>query len=149
MTVADKRPPRPPGDRGQGRPAFRPTAADRRLVATLRGVGTSPEQIAVEVGCAPSTLRKHFKSELARGRASLVARIGVKLAARALAGDVGAARYYLACFGGPEWRPASRHEHAGPDGMSLNPPRLVVHFLPGCGDADAPDPLPLVLAPGL
>lgn len=123
-------PPRPAWDRGQGRKAFAPTQTDRRLVRVLRSVGVPPGEIAREVGIGERTLRKHFPAEMALGKAAIVALIGAQVVRKALAGDNAMMVFYLRNHGGPGWQGQQRHEHAGPDGAPLEPPDLIVSFLP-------------------
>lgn len=122
--------PRPAWDRGQGRKAFAPTDADRRIVRLLRAAGVPPAEIARELGVAERTMRKHLATEMADGRAAIVARIGAQVVRKALAGDNQMMIFYLKNHGGDAWRDKLRHEYAGPDGESLEPPDLVISFLP-------------------
>ena len=57
-----------PKNRG-GRPSFKPTDEERRMVQTASGLGIPQEQIAILVrdGIHPETLRDHFRSKLDRG----------------------------------------------------------------------------------
>jgi predicted transcriptional regulator len=87
-----------------GRPPFQPTDHDHRTVETLVGHGVAAHVIARVVGIDEKTLRKHFREELHHGRAMLAARMGVVIVRAGLAGDWRAAAYWLARFGGPQWR---------------------------------------------
>jgi DNA-binding CsgD family transcriptional regulator len=50
-----------------GRPAFRPTAAQRRTVSIAAGSGQmSHEEIAIGLGISRNTLEKHFAPELSK-----------------------------------------------------------------------------------
>lgn len=51
----------------RGRPAFEPSAKDRRAVASMVGHGIPAEEIAAVLGIDPKTLRKHFAREIAVG----------------------------------------------------------------------------------
>ncbi|MCR4331216.1 MAG: hypothetical protein NUV34_00705 [Sulfuricaulis sp.] len=51
----------------QGRPEFEPTTKQRRSVSIAAGAGESHEEIAIGIGIAINTLRKHFALELTRG----------------------------------------------------------------------------------
>ncbi len=53
----------------RGRPAYRPSLADRQTVEELKFVGESENAIARSLGIDPDTLRKHFVDELADGHA--------------------------------------------------------------------------------
>lgn len=123
-------PPRPAWDRGQGRKAFAPTDADRRIVRLLRAAGVPPAEIARELGVAERTMRKHLAAEMAYGRAAIVARIGAQVVRKALAGDNAMMVFYLRNHGGDVWQGKLRHEHAGADGEPVEPPDLIVSFLP-------------------
>lgn len=62
--------------RGRGRPSYKPTDSDRRLVSVLRGLGKPEQPIADALGISIKTLRKHFEYELAHGAVNLVGRTG-------------------------------------------------------------------------
>ena len=49
-----------------GRPAFAPSAEQRKQVETMAGYGIPEEDIALVLGIDPKTLRKHFRLELER-----------------------------------------------------------------------------------
>ena len=74
---------------GAGRPAFKPTDEQRALVEQVAGYGLPEHQIAalVSIDCDADTLRKHFRQELAQGRARANTEIGRTLYQKAMAGD--------------------------------------------------------------
>ena len=74
---------------GAGRPAFRPTDEQRALVEQVAGYGLPEAQIAalVCIDIDADTLRKHFKQELAQGRARANSEIGKTLYQKAIGGD--------------------------------------------------------------
>lgn len=74
---------------GSGRPAFKPTDEQRALVEQLAGYGLPEHQIAalVAIDCDADTLRKHFRQELAQGRAKANTEIARTLYQKAMAGD--------------------------------------------------------------
>lgn len=51
----------------RGRPAFKPTAKQRRSVEQMISVGESHNTIAHALGIDDDTLRKHFQKELTHG----------------------------------------------------------------------------------
>ncbi|MCB1425159.1 MAG: hypothetical protein R3D65_17025 [Zhengella sp.] len=62
-----------------GRPAHRPTLADRRQVEMLAGSGVREVQIAGLIGIDPKTLRKHYRSELDHGHTRANAKVAENL----------------------------------------------------------------------
>jgi hypothetical protein len=96
-----------------GRPAFAPTNKQRQTVEVLVANGNSQRVIALVIGCDRTTLRKHFREELRDGREVLGAQMGLAIVRAGLAGDWRAAAYWLARFGGSQWRlPSPRIEVA-------------------------------------
>jgi hypothetical protein len=75
---------------GSGRPEFEPSEKDREMVEKLANWGVAEHHIAPLVGDGIhlNTLRKHFMTELERGRAKASAGIGQTLFQKAMAGDV-------------------------------------------------------------
>lgn len=92
--------------RSRGGPSFEPTPQERQLVRVLRANGNAVRVIASLVGSGidAKTLRKHFRDELREGKEHVVAAVGAAVVKAALAGNMFAARYWLATHGGPEWR---------------------------------------------
>lgn len=74
---------------GAGRPSFKPTDEQRALVEQVAGYGLPEAQIAalVCIDIDADTLRKHFKQELAQGRARANSEIGKTLYQKAIGGD--------------------------------------------------------------
>ena len=74
---------------GAGRPAFKPTDEQRALVEQVAGYGLPEAQIAalVSIDIDADTLRKHFRQELAQGRARANTEIGKTLYQKAIGGD--------------------------------------------------------------
>src|SRR3954462_618336 len=50
-----------------GRPSFEPSQSQRQMVEAMAGCGVPEADIAVVIGIAPKTLRKHFREELDTG----------------------------------------------------------------------------------
>src|ERR671933_2097445 len=94
------------------RPAFKVTHEKRRTVKALAGYGLTHEQIASVIGLrSPKTLRKHFRRELAGGRAEADARVGQTLYQMATSGKHPAATlFYMKCRCG--WREQPREERS-------------------------------------
>jgi hypothetical protein len=67
---------------------FEPTDEERKLVESMSGYGVPFEQIAVLTRDIDlNTLKKHFKKELAQGKAKANSKIGQTLFQKATGGD--------------------------------------------------------------
>ena len=77
------------------RTAFVVNDALREKVRHLAGLGTPQDDLARIVGCAPKTLRKHFRDELDRGVAEANAVIAGSLFTAAKAGYFPAQKFWL------------------------------------------------------
>lgn len=99
---------------GAGRPAFEPTADERKQVETLSGYGLPIDQIAVLVrdGISVDTLRAHFESELKSGKAKANGQIAQTLFQKAKAGSETALIWWTKS----QMRWSERHEITGADG---------------------------------
>ncbi len=119
-----------------GRPRFAPTEFQRQTARILRGCGCALPIVASNIGVTEKTLRKHFARELAEAHAELVAAIGLRVVSAALAGNIFAARYWLSCRGGPEWRVVESRLLGG-DGsgmpIAVNSTSRVVVYIPDNG----------------
>ena len=104
---------------GAGRPAFEPTAAERKHVEALSGYGLPIEQIAVLVreGIHIDTLRAHFATELQSGKAKANAQVGKTLFQKVMAGDTTAAIWWSTTQ--MRWAETQKHELTGADGAPL------------------------------
>jgi hypothetical protein len=138
-----------PPRRGRGQPPFSPTLHQRQLVNVMRAHGDTLPIICTNLGISEKTLRKHFKVELADGFEQVKAAIGVSIVNAALKGNIYAAKYWLSCFGGPEWRVTERRllggiEVAPP--IPINTNAKVVIYLPHNNreplKPDHPEPTP-------
>ena len=83
-------------NRKSGRPAFKPTAAQRRKVTNAAAGGMAHEEIAVALGICRNTLVKHFEKELSTGAMNRRAEILDAMARTALKGNVSAQKAFLA-----------------------------------------------------
>jgi hypothetical protein len=90
----------PPVKRKQGRPPFKPTGKQRDQVITLSSNGLPHIQISRIIGCAPKTLRKHFREELNIGKIQANAKVADALYKSALDGNVKAQTFWLKTVGG-------------------------------------------------
>jgi len=99
---------------GAGRPAFEPTAEERKQVETLSGYGLPQDQIAslVRDGISIDTLRAHFESELKTGKSKANAQIAQTLFQKAKAGSETALIWWTKS----QMRWSERHEITGADG---------------------------------
>jgi hypothetical protein len=104
---------------GAGRPAFEPTAAERKQVEALSGYGLPIEQIAVLVreGIHVDTLRSHFATELISGKAKANGQVGKTLFQKVMAGDTTAAIWWSKTQ--MRWAETQKHELTGADGVPL------------------------------
>jgi hypothetical protein len=79
----------------------------------LHAHGIGLRVIAKTIGCDVNTLRKYFREELRDARLHVEAAMGAAIIAAANRGAWGAAKYWLTCFGGPQWRVPERHVLSG------------------------------------
>ena len=96
-----------------GRPAFKPTDAERKLVEQMCAVGIPHEQIAMVIrgGIDADTLKKHFKDELREAKIKANAKIGGTLFNKAISGDTAAAIFWAKTQMG--WSEKQLLEHSG------------------------------------
>jgi hypothetical protein len=95
-----------------------------RRCARRCGTGVSQDDIARNIGCAPKTLRKHFRDDLDRGLAEANVTIADSLFAAAMAGNITAMIFWLKCRGG--WRERAAADETGPAGDESNPEILLL-----------------------
>lgn len=89
--------------RRQGQPAYRPSAKDRRTVKALATAGVEREAIAACIEVSVSTLKRHFKPELATAKVMNTAAVTeslVRMATDKKRPNVVAAMFYLKCQAG-------------------------------------------------
>lgn len=115
-------PPAPPTAKATkprgGRPEHSPTDATRRTVRVGAAHKIPHKTLADQIGINEATLRKHYRQELDDAVPVLRHLVGMSVVRQALRGNVNAARYWLMCHGGPEWRPTSGMHHSGNAGFS-------------------------------
>ena len=80
----------------RGRPQFQPTPDQREQCAILAAGRMAEAEIAEVFGISRPTLRKHFADELTTGAAKRTAAVLLALYETAVAGNVAAARTWLA-----------------------------------------------------
>lgn len=88
-----------------GRPAFQPTAEQRKIVHSLASVGVTHPQIADVIGIGEVTLRKYFRAELDNAEMIANAKVAANLFKQATKDDfraVGAAAFWMKTRAG--WR---------------------------------------------
>ena len=108
---------------------------DIAKVESFAAVGCSMEQIAANLGIAPSTLYSRVKENgeigeaITRGRAKGVAKVANALFQKAMDGDVNAQKYYLGNRDPENWASLNKVEMTGKDGIPLQPPvfNIVAH----------------------
>lgn len=81
------------------------TEENQRLVRILAANGVPQKTIALEIGTTLDVMRHQYRDELDDGYDRTKAAIGVVVVRKALAGDLGAAKFWLLTRGGAEWRP--------------------------------------------
>lgn len=98
---------------------FTPTEKERAQVEAMAGYGVPHENIAslVRDGIDADTLKKHFKKELAQGKAKANAKVGQTLFQKAIDGDVSAAIWWSKAQ--MQWKDTSKVEHTGAEGAPL------------------------------
>jgi hypothetical protein len=116
-----------------GRPPMETTDNLRLAVSICVASGVPNDAIARRIGFGTRTLERRFKNEIAEGSVDIKLRMTTVLAQKALNGDVGALKYYLAVRY-PEWR-----QHGAP-GVVVNAGSHdnVVIYLPG-NNRDKPE----------
>src|SRR3954447_8378653 len=58
-----------------GRPSFEPAQSQRQMIEAMAGCGVPEADIAIVIGVAPKTLRKHFRQELDTGHIRASAKV--------------------------------------------------------------------------
>jgi len=79
-----------------GRPAFKPTTVQRRMVTNAAASGMSHEEIAIALGVARNTLEKYFEKELSTAALRRRMEVMDAMARTALKGNVAAQKAFLA-----------------------------------------------------
>ena len=93
-----------PAPAKRGRPAHEVTEANRQVVAVLTSIKTPHEVIAMMLDVSIDTLKKWYRPELNHGYERTKAAVAFSMIRKAIGGDVPAGKFFLQCFGGPEWR---------------------------------------------
>jgi hypothetical protein len=97
-----------------GRPRFKPTDEERKIVEMMAALGTPLADMARNVrkgGIDIKTLTKHFEEEIATGATKANVKVGGAMYNKAIGGDVQAQKYFLGCRAG--WKETSVQEHSG------------------------------------
>lgn len=109
-----------------GRPAHKPTDANRKQVETLAGFGITEDDIAMSLEISKPTLIKHYRRELDMGHIkanSAVAQSLYKKATGEGASAVTAAIFWLKTRAG--WKETVVNEHTSPDGSMTPKPTTI------------------------
>ena len=77
------------------KPAYEPTDEHRELVETMAVAGISELQMALVVGAEVKTLRLHYSTEIDTAGIRANINVAAALYAAAIAGDTGAAQFWL------------------------------------------------------
>lgn len=105
-----------------GRPAFRPTAAQRRRVSIAAGAGMAHEEIAIGLGISRNTLAKYFEGELSVGAYSRRLEVLDAMHKTAVKGNVAAQKAYVALTPAaaptPVEKPLGKKEQAQADAVT-------------------------------
>lgn len=98
---------------------FKPTDSERVQVEAMAGYGVPHDNIAAIIrdGIDSDTLKKHFKKELAQGKAKANAKVGQTLYQKATSGDTTAAIWWSKTQMG--WKDTQTHEISGVDGGAI------------------------------
>ena len=98
---------------------FKPTDSERVQVEAMAGYGVPHDNIAAIIrdGIDSDTLKKHFKKELAQGKAKAYAKVGQTLYQKATSGDTTAAIWWSKTQMG--WKDTQTHEISGVDGGAI------------------------------
>lgn len=100
-----------------GPPKFKPTKKDRMLVSAMTMCGTTQAMMARCMKVDAKTLRKHFRDEMDLALVKANANVCGAMYKKAVGGDVGAQRYWLATRAG--FKETSTIEHSGIDGEAI------------------------------
>lgn len=109
-----------------GRPPFKPTDEQRKMVEMFAACGIPQEEIARVVspgGIAKHTLQKHFREELDTGVIKANALIAGTLFNKAKAGDTASVIFWLKTRA--RWRETNVHELVGKDGAPIKAEIIV------------------------
>lgn len=79
-----------------GRPAFKPTAVQRRLVTNAAASGMTHQEISIALGISRNTLEKHFEKEISTAALRRRMEVMDAMARTALKGNVAAQKAFLA-----------------------------------------------------
>lgn len=105
-----------------GQPAFVPTLEQRTAVMGLVSIGTEQWVIAEAIRVPITTLRRHFKEELEKGRGIIHARVGGGIVSSALEGNLTAQIFYAKAQMG--WRDRYNIGFDDEKGNPVNPSNL-------------------------
>ena len=102
-----------------GRPSFKPTKEERSQVEAMAGYGVPHDNIAALIrgGIDSDTLKKHFKIELAQGKAKACTQVGKTLYQKAIDGDVTSLIWWTKSQ--MRWAETVKQELTGKDGEQL------------------------------
>lgn len=129
-----------------GRPEHEVTTRSRAQVQVMHANGIPHRIIAKVIGCAPNTLRKHYREDLRDASLQVEASMGAVIVAAARGGAWGAAKYWLMTNSkDPRWRTPEAHTISGaPDGdpIAMSMQAQVVIFLPDDKRGPNPDETP-------
>jgi hypothetical protein len=117
-----------------------PTADSRNKVKGMTAVGIKQDDICLDMGISPHTLRKHYATEIKTGMIAANAAVGgalFKLATTPGPGQVSAAIFWSKVRMG--WTEIQKHELSGPDGTPITEVRRIERVIIRPGAAGAAD----------
>tara|TARA_R110002094_G_scaffold18792_1_gene30368 strand:+ start:806 stop:1147 length:342 start_codon:yes stop_codon:yes gene_type:complete len=99
--------------RKAGQPAFKPTAAERKLVEQMTACGIPQDSLCLVVrdGIDEKTLRKHFRRELDTSATKANAKVAQTLFGKAMGGDTTALIWWTKTR--MKWSERQEVEHTG------------------------------------
>ncbi len=111
--------PRKPTGGKHGKPVFKPTDEERKLVESMVAVGIPHEGIALVLrdGIDDKTLRKHFRLELDTAKIKANAKVGGSIFRAALSGNMSAASLWAKTQMG--WKETERRELTDGEGNAI------------------------------
>lgn len=99
--------------------AHEPTDDTRRTVRILKSCANSHKTIALILGIDEKTLMKRYREELDYGLEHTRGLVSAAVVRQALQGNINAAKFYLACFGGPEWKAPKEADDSNGNGATI------------------------------
>lgn len=97
----------------------KPTDDTRKQVRILKACANSHKTIALVLNIDEKTLMKHYRDDLDYGLEHTRAQVGAAVVRQAMQGNIAAANFYLARFGGPEWKQPKEADDGNGNGATI------------------------------